>query len=215
MAEQEQKFGIETVDDVEDQMRLYVKWKHPGSVYGTDHIRRLHRASSSRACSFVLKCVMLWSMPHMSIMATMTQVDNRLKMVVKWWRSLTLRQRSRSDCYLPCVYRCIISVHRQRVKVDLKSWFCVYNYSTSRLADLKKGLLRQFNYIQEKKDFFFITFLFYVQKKKKWCWTNRSLSDLVAPIDIPCYLRSKSKCSNFGQNNMGSQWEHPNLTAIG
>ena len=39
---------------------------------------------------------------------------------------------------------------------------------------------------------------------KKLCCTNRSLSYLVAPIDIPCYLRPKSKCSNSGQTNMGA-----------
>ncbi len=38
---------------------------------------------------------------------------------------------------------------------------------------------------------------------------------LGARIGIPCFFVPKSVGLNFGQNNMGSQWQHLNCTLVG
>ena len=61
-----------------------------------------HRTRCSAACSFVLNCVMLWSRPCLSIIAT--QNCYFCPFLAAWittWHSLI--QRSRLYCYLPCV----------------------------------------------------------------------------------------------------------------
>ena len=49
--------------------------------------------------------------------------------------------------------------------------------------------------IVSEKDGFSLGNIFILCPKIK-----KAMSDLVAPIDIACYLRPKSKCSNFGPN---------------
>ncbi len=39
--------------------------------------------------------------------------------------------------------------------------------------------------------------------------------NLGASMGIPCYFIPKSEGLNFGQNNMGSQWQHLNIRYSG
>ena len=59
---------------------------------------------------------------------------------------------------------------------------------------------RNINFNGRSQHFYFMS-----QLSKNQCCTDRSWSDLVAVIDIPCYFhdfRPKSRGSIFGQNNM-------------
>ena len=75
----------------------------------------------------------------------------------------------------------------------------------------KRGFLRKFNNAVKKMDFFFRIFSFGVKDLKKPCCTNRLLSVLWAPIEIPCYFDPNLSrffgCNFFYENNMGCQWE--------
>ncbi len=50
---------------------------------------------------------------------------------------------------------------------------------------------------------------------KNECCTGRLLSDLGAPIEIPCYFDQNLNTPILASNNMGCQWEQVNLTVIG
>ncbi len=49
---------------------------------------------------------------------------------------------------------------------------------------------------------------------KKWCCGDQLMFNWGAPIGIPCYFTLNSMGFKFGQNNMGSLWEHPNWTLV-
>ncbi len=72
-----------------------------------------------------------------------------------------------------------------------------------------------FNGRSKKMDFLCTTFLFYAWTFINQCCTDRSWSDLVAVINIPCYFRPKVRGSIFGQNNMVCLWQPLYLTRIG
>ncbi len=50
---------------------------------------------------------------------------------------------------------------------------------------------------------------------KNQCCTNRLLSDVGAPIEIPCYFDQNLNTSILASNNIGCQCEQLNLTVIG
>ena len=50
---------------------------------------------------------------------------------------------------------------------------------------------------------------------KNKCCTDRLLSDLGAPIEIPWYFDQNLNTLISASNNMGCQWEQLNLTVIG
>ena len=68
----------------------------------------------------------------------------------------------------------------------------------------------------QKRWIFFAQHFYFMSKlSKNQCCTDRSWSDLVVVIDIPCYFRPKCRGSIFGQNNMVCLWQPLYLTRIG